>query len=307
MFCEFMTKLTAELGQISHQPPSNNCMNIMLYSYNQNKATKGFESKSPNSILKSTGIWTRVGVAIGLLFGIAACTNNAKFNSSLYGPASPQVIKYGDPVPKGGGRQVIGKPYVIAGKKYYPKHDPNYSAVGRSSWYGRTFHGRLTSNGEVFDMDGLSAAHPTMPLPSYARVTNLSNGSSLVLRVNDRGPFYGNRIVDVSDKAATVLGFKHRGIAKVKVEYVGPASLAGDDYKTLALTYNAPGESKTSISQIATILNPPIPIPKPVFASNNRSQTASLGEFISDLTTIQPQQKSNVIDSPVPKLKPNSS
>ena len=279
----------------------------MLHSYNHNSATKGFESMSQNLNFTSSGIWTRVGLTIGLLLGVAACTSNAKFNSSLYGPASPQIVKYGEPVPKGGGRQVIGKPYVIAGKKYYPKYEPNYSVVGRSSWYGRTFHGRLTANGEVFDMDGLSAAHPTMPLPSYARVTNLSNGSSLVLRVNDRGPFYGNRIVDVSDKAATVLGFKQRGIAKVKVEYVGPASLAGDDYKTLALTYNAPGESKTSITQIATILNPTVPIPKPIFASNSRSQTASLGEFISNLEANQSQQVSNIIESSVPRLKPNSS
>ena len=279
----------------------------MLHSYNHNSATKGFESMSQNLNFTSSGIWTRVGLTIGLLLGVAACTSNAKFNSSLYGPASPQIVKYGEPVPKGGGRQVIGKPYVIAGKKYYPKYEPNYSVVGRSSWYGRTFHGRLTANGEVFDMDGLSAAHPTMPLPSYARVTNLSNGSSLVLRVNDRGPFYGNRIVDVSDKAATVLGFKQRGIAKVKVEYVGPASLAGDDYKTLALTYNAPGESKTSITQIATILNPTVPIPKPIFASKSLSETASLGEFISNLEANQSQQVSNIIESSVPRLKPNSS
>ena len=278
----------------------------MLNQTYQIASRSGLRSRLPNPFSTVSRVWIRLTVVIGLLTSVVACTSNAKFSSKIYGPASPQVVKYGEPVPKGGGRQVVGKPYVVAGKKYYPKHDPNYSAVGRSSWYGRSFHGRLTANGEIFDMDGLTAAHPTMPLPSYARVTNLTNGASLVLRVNDRGPFYGNRIVDVSDRAATVLDFKHRGIAKVKVEYVGPANLAGDDYKALALTYNAPGETKTSITQIATILHPSIPIPKPTFASNNKTQTAQLGEFISELTKQEPLQNLNVIDSPLPRLKPGS-
>ena len=278
----------------------------MLHSNYLNAGNSKLESLNSKSPTVPSKIWMHTVLVIGLALGMVACTSNSKFNSSLYGPASPRVVEYGEPVPKGGGRQVIGKPYVIAGKKYYPKYEPNYVAEGRSSWYGRTFHGRLTANGEVFDMDGFTAAHPTMPLPSYARVTNLSNGSSLVLRVNDRGPFYANRIVDVSDKVAKVLDFKHKGTTKVKVEYLGPARLEGDDYRTLAQTYNAPGEDKASNSEIAAILDPPIPNPKPVFAGTP-IQTANLDSLITNLTDNQSQQElTEVSNSPVPRIKPGS-
>ena len=278
----------------------------MQNSHNLNVGNPRLGFLTPRSRFNLSKYWIHSTLAIGLLMSVVACTSNSKFNSSLYGPASPRVVKYGEPVPKGGGRHVVGKPYVIAGKKYYPKHEPDYVAEGSSSWYGRTFHGRLTANGEVFDMDGFTAAHPTMPLPSYARVTNLSNGSSLVLRVNDRGPFYANRIVDVSDKVAKVLDFKHKGTTKVKVEYIGPASLEGDDYRTLAQTYNAPGEEKASNSEIAAILDPPIPHRKPVFASNS-IQTANLDSLITNLSNNQSQQElTEVTNSPVPRIKPGS-
>ena len=96
-----------------------------------------------------------------------------------------------------------------------------YSAVGWASWYGGEFHGRRTSDGEAFDADGLTAAHKTMPIPCYARVTNLSNGRSVVVRVNDRGPFVGGRLIDVSARVASLLDFRRFGVAKVKVDYVG--------------------------------------------------------------------------------------
>ncbi|PWB79359.1 MAG: septal ring lytic transglycosylase RlpA family lipoprotein, partial [Methylocystaceae bacterium] len=105
-----------------------------------------------------------------------------------YGVApSPRVVADGEEVPRGGGSYLVGKPYQIAGKTYYPSERP-YSAVGLASWYGSDFHGRKTANGEVFDRGSISAAHPTMPLPSYARVTNLRNSRSMIVRVNDRGP-----------------------------------------------------------------------------------------------------------------------
>ena len=97
------------------------------------------------------------------------------FSEAKYGAASPRVVEDGQPVPRGGGQYLVGHPYTIAGHTYYPRENPNYSAVGLASWYGDAFHGRRTANGEVYDMRSLSAAHPTMPLPSYARVTNLSN------------------------------------------------------------------------------------------------------------------------------------
>jgi rare lipoprotein A len=103
---------------------------------------------------------------------------------------SPRVVADGEEVPKGGGNYMVGKPYKIAGQTYYPNEKP-YAAVGTASWYGSDFHGRKTANGEVFDRESISAAHPTMPLPSYARVTNLRNSRSIVVRVNDRGPYHG--------------------------------------------------------------------------------------------------------------------
>jgi rare lipoprotein A len=105
-----------------------------------------------------------------------------------------------------------------------------------ASWYGDDFHGRYTANGEIFDMNSISAAHPTMPLPSYARVTNLANHRSIVVRVNDRGPYVGNRVIDLSVKTAKILGFYGEGVAKVKVEYVGRAPLEGSDDRKLAAT-----------------------------------------------------------------------
>ena len=104
-------------------------------------------------------------------------------------PPVARVVEPGQPVPKGGGVYRVGKPYTVAGRVYVPEENTNYSAVGLASWYGDDFHGRYTANGEIFDMTSISAAHPTLPLPSYVRVTNLANNRSIVVRVNDRGPY----------------------------------------------------------------------------------------------------------------------
>jgi rare lipoprotein A (peptidoglycan hydrolase) len=140
------------------------------------------------------------------------------------------------PVPKGGGTYTVGIPYEMAGRTYTPKADPNYRAEGKASWYGGNFHGRHTANGEKFDAHALSAAHPTLPLPSYVRVTNLENHRSLVVRLNDRGPYRGNRLIDVSVQAAKLLGFYDQGLAQVRVEYLSRAALKGSDDKQLAAT-----------------------------------------------------------------------
>jgi rare lipoprotein A len=139
-------------------------------------------------------------------------------------------------VPKGGGVYRVGKPYTVAGRVYEPAEDNSYSAVGLASWYGDDFHGRYTANGEIYDMNSITAASPTLPLPSYARVTNLSNHKSIVVRVNDRGPYVADRVMDVSAQTAKMLGFYGKGVTKVKVEYIGRAPLAGSDDRKLAAT-----------------------------------------------------------------------
>jgi rare lipoprotein A len=114
-------------------------------------------------------------------------------------------------------------PYTVLGKTYYPIGDGrNYRATGTASWYGTKFHGQPTANGEKYDLYGMSAAHKTLPLPSYVRVTNIDNGKTVVLRVNDRGPFYSDRIIDLSFAAAKKLGYAETGTARVKVEGIDP-------------------------------------------------------------------------------------
>jgi peptidoglycan lytic transglycosylase len=171
---------------------------------------------------------------------LANCASSGKFAGGVdpkYGvSSSPRVVAFGDPVPKGGGTYRVGKPYTVAGQVYVPEEDTHYRAEGLASWYGDDFHGRLTANGEVFDMASLTAAHPTLPMPCYARVTNLANGKSLVVRVNDRGPYHGNRVMDVSSRAAELLEFRGNGIARVRVEYVGRAQLEGSDDRQLIAT-----------------------------------------------------------------------
>ena len=124
-----------------------------------------------------------------------------------------------------GGIYKIGKPYEIEGDWYYPQEDATYDNNGIASWYGSKFHGRRTANGEIFDMDLLTAAHPTLPMPVRAKVTNLENGRSVVVRINDRGPFAKDREIDMSRHAADVLGFKEKGTAQVRVQYLGRAPL----------------------------------------------------------------------------------
>src|SRR5438128_1965510 len=150
-------------------------------------------------------------VALGCLM-LANCSSSSTLTSRVdprYGvAASPRVVEPGQPVPKGGGVYRVGKAYQVAGVTYTPEENGRYRSEGLASWYGDDFHGRLTANGEIYDMQAISAAHPTLPMPSYVRVTNLSSGKSLIVRVNDRGPYHRNREIDVSAKAAELLGFR---------------------------------------------------------------------------------------------------
>jgi len=186
---------------------------------------------------------------------LANCSGGPGHLDPRYGvAASTRVVEPGEPIPKGGGVYRVGKPYVVAGRTYVPEANPHYSAVGMASWYGDEFHGRYTSNGEIFDENAITAAHPTLPLPCYARVTNLQNHKSIVVRVNDRGPFVGDRIIDLSIKSAKLLGFYGHGLAKVKVEYVGAAPLAGSDDRMLlsTLRQGAPAAAPVMIASNKT-------------------------------------------------------
>lgn len=120
-----------------------------------------------------------------------------------------------------------GPAYQVAGRWYVPAHEPNYDEVGIASWYGPTFHGKPSANGETFDENAMTAAHPTLPIPSLVRVTNLENGRSVVVRLNDRGPFVDDRIIDLSKAAGAALDMHAKGTAKVRVQYVGPAPAEG--------------------------------------------------------------------------------
>ena len=168
----------------------------------------------------------RLGLALALIasFGtfVAACGGDGE-------RLGERVIPLGQPVPKGGGAYMLGKPYQVGGIWYTPRDEPGYNRVGRASWYGELFHGRRTANGEIYDMDRLSAASPTLPLPVYAQVTNLTNGRTIVVRVNDRGPYANDRVMDLSRRSAEVLGFQSDGTALVRVKYLGRAPINGDD------------------------------------------------------------------------------
>jgi rare lipoprotein A len=194
----------------------------------------------PLSSLRRTERWCRAVVltaAYALLAGCAS-SNLARTVDPKYGVStSARVVEPGEPVPKGGGVYRVGRPYMVAGRTYFPEENTRYVAEGMASWYGDDFHGRLTANGEVFDMNAISAAHPTLPMPCYVRVTNLTNHRSLIVRVNDRGPYHQNRLIDVSGRAAQLLGFRGNGVAPVRVEYVGRAPLEGSDDRMLVATF----------------------------------------------------------------------
>jgi rare lipoprotein A len=170
----------------------------------------------------------------------AEISNQTQFSEAETGvKASPRVTEEVE-VAKGGGRYTVGKPYRVRGKWYKPRENPQYAATGMASWYGPNFHGRLTANGEIYNQYSLSAAHPTLPLPSYVRVTNLENGRSVMVRVNDRGPFAHGRIIDMSARAAKLLDFAGKGVAKVRVEYAGKARIDGHDDAFLMASYRGP-------------------------------------------------------------------
>jgi len=173
---------------------------------------------------------------------------NVKFTAAAYGVAASPRLTTSRNVRKGGGRRQVGKPYKIRGKWYKPREQPGYDKTGSASWYGPNFHGRLTANGEIYDQFALTAAHPTFPLPSYARVTNVENGHSVVVRVNDRGPYHAGRVIDLSARASSMLGYQRKGVGRVRVQYVGAAPLHGLDANYLEASYRESGFMTASVA-----------------------------------------------------------
>jgi rare lipoprotein A len=153
----------------------------------------------------------------------------SRFDPRYGTSSSERLFSEGQSIPKGGGTYKLGVPYRIAGRWYVPAEDPNYDRTGTASWYGSDFHGRKTANGEVFDMWALTAAHPTLPIPSYAYVTNLDNGRTVLVRINDRGPYAHDRLIDLSRMTARMLGTETQGLGRVRVRYAGRAPLDGND------------------------------------------------------------------------------
>jgi len=185
--------------------------------------------------------WRAIALMLCVAPVLVACSGGvgssgvkrAAFTSKEFGVGvSPRVTKAKYP-PRGGGRELPLKPYTVRGVTYEPVAGPGYVETGRASWYGQDFHGRRTANGEIFGAYYLTAASPVLPIPSYARVTNLENGRSVMVRINDRGPYMSGRIIDLSYQAAEILGYRSKGSATVEVKYVGPAPLRGDDTKML--------------------------------------------------------------------------
>ena len=179
-----------------------------------------------------------------LVLMIAGCASHGTPELAGLSPKAQAVV-----IKQYGGVYKVGNPYQIMGRWYYPKEDYHYSEVGTASWYGDDFHAKRTANGEKYDMNTLTAAHRTLPLPSIVKVTNLENGRSLVVRVNDRGPYAKERIIDISKRGAQLLGYQTKGTAKVKVEIMEKESRA---LKAALLNQKIPTDYQTEKVQTAS-------------------------------------------------------
>jgi rare lipoprotein A len=191
-----------------------------------------------------------------VLLASAALTACATPQYAVHAPAghlAPQSHASGSSAP---GRYKTGEPYEVGGIWYVPHEQPNYDETGIASWYGEAFQLKATADGEIFDMNQFSAAHTTLPLPSMVEVTNLDNGRKLTVRVNDRGPFVGGRIIDLSQAAARELGYDRQGLARVRVRYVGPAPLAGPDAGIRYARATPPPAIRPAVTQVRTTTRP---------------------------------------------------
>jgi len=199
----------------------------------------------------------------------------------------------------------VGKPYQIKGSWYYPREDFEYDETGIASWYGTKFHGRRTANGELYDMNALTAAHRTLPMPSYVRVTNLENGRSLIVRVNDRGPFARGRIIDMSRRGSQLLGFQKQGTARVRVQILADRSRA----------MKARLKNRAELAKVGSpitvdrlpkprVQSQSLPLPAPV--STAPAGTAPAGVLPAPAAAAPAEPQSQVIASPEPVAQEES-
>lgn len=198
--------------------------------------------RSPRSV--AVPLWLLAGCLL-----LAGCGGNQR-----PAPDSYQVKDSTAPAATGGYK--VGKPYQINGVWYYPSEDFSYDETGIASWYGPDFHGKYTANGEVFDQNGLSAAHRTLPMPSIVRVTNLENGRSIEVKVNDRGPFAHGRILDLSKHAAELLGMDLQGTARVRVQ------IMADESRQLALQLKGGDTQPIEAAPRVAVQSESLPPPK---------------------------------------------
>ena len=244
--------------------------------------------------------------AVSFSLALAGCSSSHKSEHGALDPfagiGSPYYKGKGN-IPLGGGRRQVGKPYQVAGRWFRPREMSSYDKTGVASWYGPQFHARKTSNGEWFDMNRLTAAHATMPLPSYAKVTNLDNGREVIVRVNDRGPFVDTRVIDLSRRAAEVLDYKNKGKTNVRVQLIGPAPLNDNGTHLAAMNRellrgtplrrmiaNAGGsDAPVVVAEVPVVATAPVPAPGEYYVQvGSFSDEGNAARMREDLASVGP-------------------
>lgn len=243
------------------------------------------------------GTTSRLGLVLLAGTIMTACATPHPKLSNRFPPAS-------QPLPAPGAVYKVGAPYQVGGIWYVPREEPNYDHTGLASWYGDDFDHKPTANGETFDMNAISGAHPTLPLPSIVEVTNLDNGRKLTVRINDRGPFVGGRIVDLSHAGARALGFNGQGLANVRVRYVGPAALPRAEVRFVEDTpiRTAARAPSLEVSTPAAPSSPVVSLPQPLPTATPRLAAPQVTNAQADPSRVvgQPRPQDAVVPaSPV--------
>lgn len=205
--------------------------------------------------------------------------------------------------PQVGGVYKVGKPYQVEGVWYYPAEDYSYSQEGIASWYGTDFHGKRTANGDRYDMNDITAAHPTLPMPSVVKVTNLDNGRVLKVTVNDRGPFHSSRIIDVSRRAAQLLGFYEMGTARVRVDIDAQESI---NLKNIALAKHPPEMPQIAAAPRGNVSAVQLEPLSPPAGTSNKAPSAAVKPVAVPAPAPVPAQASTVSKPPAAAKEPAS-